>query len=93
VYAFDPKRKAIIVGQTKDLYFVKSDMRVWKTTLNQNLGCQNIIVIKNGSKNEIITKLKNYVNEGLSGDLLSVYVPELKRNLLSIIMFVGRPSV
>jgi hypothetical protein len=74
VYATDPKRNAIIVGQTKDLYFVKSDMRAWKTTLNHNLGCENIIVIKNGSKNEITTKLKSFVNEGLPGDIISVYI-------------------
>jgi hypothetical protein len=48
-------------------------MRVWKTTLNHNLGCENIIVIKNGLKNETTTKLKSFVNEGLPGDILFRY--------------------
>jgi hypothetical protein len=74
VYGTNPRRKAIIIGQTKELYYVKSDIKIWKTTLEQNLGCKNIVVIKNGSKNEITTKLKSFVSEGLPGDILLVYI-------------------
>jgi hypothetical protein len=55
------RRKALILGQISDLKYVKSDIEMWEDVLIKNLGCNDIKVIKNGSKYRIKHELNIFV--------------------------------